>query len=72
MLGILLRSHIRRVLKQQMSDQWADQKLRQSAKVHESEQAVEKDRKDRTEDLLSLQRRNTFMQSFRDENKKVG
>ena len=54
-----------------MTDKWAEQRQQLSAKVRESEDAVEKDRLVRVEDARDQAKRFEYLKTYRDDNKKV-
>lgn len=65
------RSYTRAVLKQQMSDKWSSDKQASVDKIQETVMAHEKDRKCHEDDARDRMRKGLFLQSFRDENKKI-
>jgi len=54
-----------------MTDKWAEQRQQLSAKVRESEDAVEKDRLVRVEDARDQAKRFEYLKTYRDDNKKL-
>ena len=54
-----------------MDDKWSSDRKAQVDKVQESELAVQKDNKCRMDDAMEHVKRSVYLQSFRDENKRV-
>jgi len=63
------RAYTRGVLKQQMSDQWKQQRQHQEDKVVESERAVAFDSRCREEDFHKHQQKSAYLKKFTEDNK---
>ena len=62
---------MRSTLKQQMEDKQTTEKRAMVDKVRESQDAVERDYRDRSTDALDHHNRFQYLKTFRDDNKKV-